>query len=141
MGMPALYVTALSAVVLAYADFQDWSAFAILGAVLLASAAIALSVKKHSMWATISVVATLIVADGVGRRLSATPSNLHSSVSFGDFGYAAFVVAAVGWVGGWMMRGRENDENNIRMAQSEPQPVSATSSLFVSPTRNRRKTA
>jgi lysylphosphatidylglycerol synthetase-like protein (DUF2156 family) len=141
MGMPALYITALSAVVLAYADFQDWSALAILGLMLAAGAAIAFAAKKHSLWATASVAATLVVADAISRGLSETPSNLHSSVSFGDLGYAAFVVGAVGWLGGWLMRGRENNEHNIRMIQPEPQPATVPNSLFVSPARSRRRSA
>ena len=142
MGMPAFYITALTALVLAYADFSDWSALAILGIALTAGAAIAFSAKKHSYWATVSVVAVLVAADAIGRGMSDVPTSLHSSIGLSDLGYSAFLVASVGWLGGWLMRGRESSEDAPPMVvQSEPQGIVTTRNPFAAPDRSRRRSA
>jgi lysylphosphatidylglycerol synthetase-like protein (DUF2156 family) len=138
MGMPAFYITALAAIVLAVADFQDWSALAILGIVMAAGATIAFIAKKHSYWATVSVVAVLIASDAIGRSISDVASNLHNSVDLRDLGYSAFVLASVGWLGGWLMRGRESSHDAPPMAPSEPELIACTRNPFAAPDRRRR---
>jgi len=140
--MPAFYITALTALVLAYADFSDWSAFAILGIALAAGAAIAFSAKKHSYWATVSVVAVLIVADAIGRSMSDVPTSLHSSIGLSDLGYSVFLLASVGWLGGWLMCGRESSEDAPPMAiQPEPRSIATSKNPFAAPDRSRRRSA
>ncbi len=141
MGMPAFYVTALTALVLAYADFQDWSMLAILGVVFVAGAAIAFSAKKYSYWATLSVVVTLVIADAAGRGTGAAASDLHTSVGLVDLGYTAFLVASVGWIGGYMMRGRESETRIPQTPYLEAAPVSTRPSPFAAPNRRQRRTA
>lgn len=141
MGMPAFYMTALTALVLAYAEFQDWSNFAILGVLLVAGAAIAFSAKKHSYWATVSVVAVLVAVDATGRSMNEVPSSLHASVGLGDLGYSALLAASAGWLGGWLMRGRESSEDAPRMIRPEPQLMTAPRGPFAAPDRGRRRSA
>jgi len=141
MGMPAFYVTALTALVLAYGDIQDWSMLAILGVVFVAGAAIAYSAKKYSYWATLSVVVTLIIADAIGRSMSSTPSELHASVGLADLGYSAFLVACVGWVGGYMMRSGEIEPKKAPAPYMEAEPISTRTSPFAAPNRRQRRTA
>lgn len=141
MGMPAFYVTALTALVLAYADIQDWTMLAILGVAFVAGATIAYSAKKYSYWATLSTVITLIVADAVSRSMSTAASELHSSVGLADLGYAAFLVASVGWIGGYMMRGREVEPQKAQAPYLEAEPISARPSPFAAPNRRQRRTA
>ena len=141
MGMPAFYVTALPARVLAYADIQDWSMLAILAVVFVASAAIAYSAKKYSYWATLSIVVALVIADGLGRSMSAAASELHTSVGLVDLGYTAFLVACVGWIGGYMMRGSESDPKKVPTPYLEAEPVSMRPSPFAAPNRRQRRTA
>lgn len=140
MGMPALYVTVLSAIVLACAEFQDWTGFSILGTVFLASVAIAYTAKKYSMWATSSVVGFLALVDGCGRWLSDAPSSLHNSMTFADLVYAALLFATAGWIGGWMLRGPQENPENTPMARPEPEAV-LMRSPFAAPARSRRRTA
>lgn len=140
MGMPAFYVTALTALILVYADIQDWSMLAILGVVFVAGAAIAYSAKKYSYWATMSVVVTLILADAIGRSISTT-SELHTSVGLADLGYTAFLVACVGWVGGYMMRSGDTEPKKVPTPYLEAEPVSARPSPFAAPNRRQRRTA
>ena len=141
MGMPAFYVTALTALALAYADIQDWTMLSILGVVFVAGAAIAYSAKKYSYWATLSVVVTLVVADAVGRSIGNAASELHSSVGLADLGYTAFLVASVGWIGGYMMRGRESETKQPQTPYLEAAPVSTRPSPFAAPNRRQRRTA
>ena len=141
MGMPAFYVTALTALVLAYADIQDWTMVSILAVVFVAGAAIAYSAKKYSYWATLSVVVTLVLADAVGRNMSAATSDLHASVGLADLGYTAFLVASVGWIGGYMMRGRESETKIPQTPYLEAAPVSTRPSPFAAPNRRQRRTA
>jgi heme A synthase len=139
MGMPAFYITALTALILAYGDVQDWSAFAILGIALAAGAAIAFTAKKHSYWATVSVVAVLIASDAIGRGMNDVPSSLHSSIGLSDLGYSTFLLASVGWLGGWLMRGRESSEDATMMArQLEPEVMPVSRNPFAAPDRRRR---
>jgi hypothetical protein len=139
MGMPAFYITALTALVLAYGDIQDWSAFAILGIALAAGAAIAFTAKKHSYLATVSVVAVLIVSDAISRSMNDIPGSLHSSIGLSDLGYSAFLLASVGWLGGWLMRGRDSSEDTPTMArQIEPEVIPVTRNPFAAPDRRRR---
>ena len=142
MGMPALYLTALSAVLLAYADFQEWNAFLLLGMACLAGAAIALAAKKHSHWATLSAVAALVLSDAFIRSSSTDLGPLHSSVSLGDFGYAAFIFATIGWIGGRLLRTHHSGADKFPMAKAEPQNAfMQTSAIFVAPSRTRRRSA
>lgn len=139
MGMPAFYVTALTALILAYADFQDWGMVAMLGIAFLAGSAIAFSAKKYSYWATLALVLSVVVSDAVGRSMGTTPNDMHSSVGLWDLSYSTFLVASVGWVGGYMMRGRESDPQQVPMLEPEPEAALATRrSPFAAPERRRR---
>jgi len=140
MGMPALYVTVLSAIVLTCAEVQDWTGFTILGIVFLASVAIAYSAKKYSIWANSSMLGFLALVDGGGRWLGDTPSSLHNSMTFADLIYTSLLFAAAGWIGGWMLRGPQENAENTPMARPEPESVMARSP-FAAPARSRRRTA
>ncbi len=141
MGMPALYLTALSAVLLAYAEFQEWNAFLILGMVCVAGVAIALAAKKHSHWATLSAVGALVLSDAFIRYSSTDLGPLHSSVSLGDFGYAAFIFATIGWIGGRLLRTHHDAGDKLPMAKDDSRnALLQTSAIFV-PSRARRRSA
>jgi hypothetical protein len=104
MGMRAVFITALSAVLLVYADMESWPAFAIIFLVCLASAAVSLAAEKYSAYASGFVAMSLIVCDALLRHYEATASSLHNSVLLGDMGYAICLFATGGWIGGWFLR-------------------------------------
>ncbi|MDT8070161.1 MAG: hypothetical protein ROO76_18500 [Terriglobia bacterium] len=102
--MPSVFVTALSALLLVYADLQSWSAVAIVGLVCLGSAAASLAVEKHSHYASALVAGSLIICDALSRHYETAASSLHSSVAFGDFVYPICLFATIGWTIGWFVR-------------------------------------
>lgn len=104
MRMPAVFVTALSALLLVYADLQSWSAVAIVALVCLGSAAVSLAVEKHSQYASALVAGSLIVCDALSRHYETAASSLHSSVTFGDFVYPICLFTTIGWIMGWFLR-------------------------------------
>jgi hypothetical protein len=137
MGMPAFYITALTSLILVFAEFQDWSMLAIMGVLFLAGTGIAYSAKKYSYWATLSLIVGLVIIDAISRNMGGTPTELHTNVSVADLGYTGFLVASVGWIGGWMMRGRESDPQKVPMLTQEPELVRSRSP-FAAPVRRRR---
>lgn len=104
MRMPAIFVTALSAVLLVYADLQSWSVIAVVGLACAGGVAVNLSVEKHSAYATGLVAASLIVCDAISRHYEPAVSSLHNSVTLGDFSYAVCLFVTAGWIAGWFMR-------------------------------------
>ena len=102
--MPAIFVTALSALLLVYADLQSWPAVALIGLACLGSAAASLAVEKYSAYASGLVAVSLIVCDALSRHYESSVSSLHESVTLGDLSYAVCLFAAGGWVGGWLLR-------------------------------------
>lgn len=137
MGMPAFYITALTTLILVFAEFQDWSMLAIMGVLFLAGAGIAFAAKKYSYWATLSLIVSLVIIDALSRNMGGTPTDLHANVGVADLGYTGFLVASVGWIGGYMMRSRESDPQSVPMLTQEPEPARSRSP-FAAPERRRR---
>ncbi len=104
MRMPAVFATALSALLLVYADLQSWSVVAIIGLVCVGSAAASLMVETYSAFASGLVAASLIICDALSRHYETTVCPLHDSVTLGDLSYAACLFAVGGWIGGWLLR-------------------------------------
>jgi hypothetical protein len=104
MRMPAVFITALSAVLLVYADLQSWPAFAIIGLVCVASSAVSLAAEKYSPYASGFVATSLIMCDALSRHYETSASSLHNAVLLGDFSYAICLFAIGGWCGGWLLR-------------------------------------
>jgi len=104
MRMPAVFVTALSALLLVYADLQSWSVIAVVGLACLGSAAASLAVEKYSAYASGLVCVSLILCDALSRHYETSVSSLHDSVTLGDLSYAVSVFTIAGWIGGWLLR-------------------------------------
>jgi hypothetical protein len=134
MGMRAAFVTALSAVLLIYADLLDWPAYAIVGLVFVSAALVALSAKKYSQWAAGLVVSCLLACDAFSRSGQTELSALHSSVSLGDLAYASCVFAIIGWVCGYFVRAKHALPEG-KMQIYNPPPTA----FVISPALNRRR--
>ena len=115
MRMPAVFITALSAVLVVYADLESWPAFAIVGVVCVASAAVSLSAEKYSQYASGLVATSLIVCDALLRHYETSASSLHDSVLLGDFSYAICLFATGGWIGGWLLRRKHVVQGKVQI--------------------------
>jgi hypothetical protein len=102
--MPAIFITALSTLLVVYADLQSWSLVAVVGLACVGSAAASLAVEKYSAYASGLVASSLIVCDAFSRHYETALSALHNSATLGDFSYAVCLFATAGWIGGWFMR-------------------------------------
>lgn len=131
--MPAVFITALSALLLVYADLQSWPVVAIVGLACVGSAAASLAMKNHSAYASGLVAASLIICDALSRHYEATVSSLHDSVTLGDLTYSVCLFAVAGWIGGWMLRRKH--EMPTKMEVYDP----PRRTFVISPALSRRR--
>lgn len=133
MRMPAVFVTALSALLLVYADLQSWSVIAVVGLVCLGSTAASLAVEKYSAYASGLVAASLIICDALSRHYETSVSSLHDSATLGDLSYAVCLFATAGWIGGWLLRRKHEMPRKMEVFD----PPRAT--FIISPALSRRR--
>lgn len=131
--MRAAFVTALSAVLLIYADLLDWPAYAIVGLVFVSAALVALSAKKHSQWAAGFVTISFLACDAFSRSGQSELNALHSSITLGDLAYASCLFAVIGWICGYFVRVKYALPEGKMQIYNPPPP-----SFVISPALTRR---
>jgi hypothetical protein len=129
--MSAVFLTAISALLLIYADLGGWPALAILGLVCATTAAVTLPTEKYGPWLAGSLAAVLISCDAATRYNQAQLSALHNSVTFGDFTYATCIFATIGWASGRILRNKHVVKCGRMEIVDAQRPTLVVSPVFV----------